>query len=255
MGASGIFRFRATGIVLILVIAAAWEYFSGLLQSQSWPTISQISVSMVAGLATGELTGAFLATLRTTAIGFVIGVGAGVTMGLLMAISKYVHGSANLLVELLRPIPIPAIIPPLILIFGIDDGLKIFVVAFSVFFPVLVNTISGVRSVDKVSVDVGRNLRAGQLRILLQIILPASMPYILAGMRIGVSLSLLIAVTAEMIAGAAGVGYYLMAMQYAMRAADMYAAVFLLALVGYILNRGFLVVEARILHWYKAKGG
>jgi ABC-type nitrate/sulfonate/bicarbonate transport system permease component len=167
-----------------------------------------------------------------------------------MANARWMHAALEPMVELLRPIPIPAIVPPLILLLGVDDELKIFVIAFSVFFPVLVNTIGGVRAVDPVAVDVARTLRVGRLRTLRSVILPASLPYVLAGMRISLSLALIVTVLAEMIAGAAGIGYYLITTQYAMRAADMYAAIVLLALAGYVLNRGFLAAERRLLHWY-----
>jgi NitT/TauT family transport system permease protein/sulfonate transport system permease protein len=171
-----------------------------------------------------------------------------------MATSKWFHAALHPTVELLRPIPIPAIVPPLILVLGIDEGLKLFVVAFSVFFPVLVNTIGGVRAVDPVALDLARTLRVGRLARLRCVVLPASLPYIFAGLRVGVSLALIITVTAEMIAGGAGVGYFLMTMQYAMRAADMYAAVLLLAATGYLMNRAVLAIEHRVLHWYIGPG-
>jgi ABC-type nitrate/sulfonate/bicarbonate transport system permease component len=81
-------------------------------------------------------------------------------------------------------------------------------------------------------------------------VLPASLPYILAGMRISLALALIVTVVSEMIAGSAGIGYFIMTMQYALRAPDMYAAIFVLAALGYALNRGFLAIERRILHWY-----
>ena len=109
-----------------------------------------------------------------------------------MSSVRMVHAALEPAVELLRPIPIPAIIPPLILLLGVDDAMKIFIVAFSAFLPLLVNTI----------------------------------------------------------AGSSGIGYYIMTIQYAMRSSDMYAAIFVLAALGYGLNRGFLAIEHRVLHWY-----
>ena len=118
------------------------------------------------------------------------------------------------------------------------------------FFPVLVNTVAGVRAVEPVALNVARTFGYGRLRTALRVVLPASLPYVLAGMRISLALALIVTVVAEMIAGSAGVGYYIMTMQYALRAGDMYASIFLLAALGYALNRGFLLVERRILHWY-----
>jgi ABC-type nitrate/sulfonate/bicarbonate transport system permease component len=93
------------------------------------------------------------------------------------------------------------------------------------------------------------------MRVIRNVILPASLPYIFAGMRISLSLALIITVTAEMIAGSDGVGYYMVTTQYAMRASDMYAAILLLAATGYLLNRLFLIIERRLLHWYHRTDG
>jgi ABC-type nitrate/sulfonate/bicarbonate transport system permease component len=183
-------------------------------------------------------------------VGYAIGVAGAIVLGLAMAKLRAARAVLNPWVELLRPIPISAMVPPLILLLGLDDALKIFAIAFSVFFPVLVNTTAGVRAVDPVAIDVGRTLRVGRLAMVRSVIIPASLPYILAGMRISLPLALIVAVTAEMISGSAGIGYYLITMQYAMRPADMYAAVFLLAFLGYVLNAAFLMVERRLLHWY-----
>ena len=132
----------------------------------------------------------------------------------------------------------------------IDMALKIFVVAFSSFFPVLVNTIGGARAIDPIVIDVARTFRVGPLRTVRSVIMPASLPYILAGMRTSLALALITTVTAELIAGSAGIGYYLLITQYAMRTSEMYAAILLLALLGYALNRAFLAAERRLLHWY-----
>jgi ABC-type nitrate/sulfonate/bicarbonate transport system permease component len=246
---------RAGGAVLIGALLVLWQlsavYWT---QSASWPRLTEVGAALAAGFASGELPRVFGSTLAVMAMGYACGTVVAIAVGLLMATSKWFHAALHPTVELLRPIPIPAIVPPLILVLGIDEGLKLFVVAFSVFFPVLVNTIGGVRAVDPVALDLARTLRVGRLARLRCVILPASLPYIFAGLRVGVSLALIITVTAEMIAGGAGVGYFLMTMQYAMRAADMYAAVLLLAATGYLMNRAVLAIEHRVLHWYIGPG-
>jgi ABC-type nitrate/sulfonate/bicarbonate transport system permease component len=182
--------------------------------------------------------------------GFAIGTSLGVALGLAMATLPRLEAALRPLVELLRPIPIPAIVPPLILLLGIDHAMKVFVVAFASFFPVLVNTVGGVHAVEGTTLDVARTLQVGRARTLLKVVLPASLPYVMAGMRTSLALALIVSVVAEMIAGSQGVGFHLMTMQYAMRAADMYAAIFLLAAVGYAMNLALLAVERRLLHWW-----
>ncbi len=242
---------RASGAFLIVLLLGLWQYSAYYwVTSPNWPPVTQIARALVAGLASGELPEVFGSSLYRMLSGYALGVGAALVIGLLMASVRVVHAALEPMVELLRPIPVPAIIPPLILLLGVDDAMKIFIVAFSAFFPVLVNTIAGVRAVDHVTLDAARTFRVGRMRTALRVVLPASMPYILAGMRVSLALALIVTVVAEMIAGSSGIGYYIMTMQYAMRAGDMYAAIFLLAALGYGLNRGFLAIERRVLHWY-----
>ena len=140
--------------------------------------------------------------------------------------------------------------PPLILLLGIDDAMKITVVAFSTFFPVLINAAQGVRMVDPVLIDMARTFRHSRLRSMWQLTLPAALPYVFSGLRISLALALIVTVVAEMIAGGTGIGYYLMTMQYAMQPDRMYAGVVLLAATGYALNWLLLLAERQLLHWY-----
>ena len=248
--------YRVWGVGLLVLLLLLWQV-SALrwVSSANWPPVSEVARALVAGLRSGELLQVFGSTLWRMATGFALGSLAGVVLGLAMGSLPRVNAALRPLVELVRPIPIPAIIPPLILLLGIDHAMKVFIVAFACFFPVLVNTIGGVRSVDRTALDVARTLQVGRLRTQLQVVLPTSLPYILAGLRISLALALIVSVVAEMIAGSEGVGYYIMTMQFAMRASDMYAAIVLLAAVGYGLNRAMLAVEHRLLHWWHREAG
>ena len=247
---------RVWGVGLLLLLLLLWQV-SALrwVSSTNWPPVTEVARALVAGLRSGELLQVFGSTLWRMATGFALGSLAGVVLGLAMGSLPRVNAALRPLVELVRPIPIPAIIPPLILLLGIDHAMKVFIVAFACFFPVLVNTIGGVRAVDRTALDVARTLQVGRLRTQLQVVLPTSLPYILAGLRISLALALIVSVVAEMIAGSEGVGYYIMTMQFAMRASDMYAAIVLLAAVGYGLNRAMLAVEHRLLHWWHREAG
>lgn len=248
---SRLLQTRFTGVLLVLALLALWQvsalYWT---DSSNWPPLSTVFTSLVAGFASKELPVVFGSSLYRMLIGYAAGSACAIVIGLAMASVRPVRAALEPMVELLRPIPVPAIVPLLILLLGVDDAMKIFIVAFSVFFPVLVNTMAGVRAVEPVALDVARTLRVGRLRTVLQVVFPASLPYILAGMRISLALALIVTVVAEMVAGSDGIGYYITTMQYAMRAADMYAAIVLLALTGYVLNRGFIQIEHKLLHWY-----
>ena len=240
----GVRSYRAWGVLLLAALLVVWQVSATCcVASTNWPPVTDILRSLAAGLANGELAQVFGSTLWRMATGFAIGSAAGVLVGFAMATVPVVNAALRSLVELLRPIPMPAIVPPLILLLGIDHAMKIFAVAFACFFPVLLNTLGGVRAVDPTMLDVARTLQVGRLRTLQQVVLPASLPYILAGLRTSLAIALIVSVVAEMIAGSEGIGYYIMTMQYAMRPGDMYAAIFLLAAVGYGLNYALLAVE------------
>lgn len=244
-------RGRGSGFVLIALLLLLWEWSArSWVDSDNWPPVSEIAVAFVRSLSTPELPLALGSSLYRMGVGFVVGGAIAVLLGVAMARSRWVRASLEPLFELLRPIPIPAIVPPLILLLGIDDAMKIFVVGFAVFFPVLLNTIAGVRSVDTVQLDLARTFQYGALRTAWRVVLPASLPYVLAGLRVSLALALIVTVVSEMIAGSEGIGYYLVTMQYAMKAGEMYASIFLLAATGYGLNRAILSVEHRVLHWF-----
>lgn len=246
---------RFWGVVLLVLLLVLWQVSAVYwVSSTSWPPVTDIARAMATGLGNGELAQVFGSTLWRMAAGFAIGATLGVLLGMAMASFPLVDAALRSLVELLRPIPMPAIVPPLILLLGIDHAMKVFAVAFACFFPVLVNTVGGVRAVDPTALDVARTFQVGRLRALRTVVLPASLPFILAGMRTSLALALIVSVVAEMIAGSEGIGYYIMTMQYAMRPGDMYAAIFLLAALGYSLNLILLGIEHRLLHWWRRGG-
>ena len=248
-------RSRLSGAILLVLLLLLWEASAqwGWVQSENWPPFSRVLASFATGVAGGELIEVMWSSLWRMARGYVAGCAAGVALGVVLAMVRPVRLTLQPLIELIRPIPAPAIIPPLMFLLGADDGLKIFVVAYSAFFPVLINTMSGVASVDIVHHQVAHTFGYSRLATVWRVVLPASLPAILAGMRISLAFALIVTVVAELIAGTQGIGYYVVSMQFASRAADMYAAIVLLTAVGYLLNRAFLAIETRIIHWSRLR--
>jgi len=116
-------------------------------------------------------------------------------------------------------------------------------------FPVLLNTYGGVRAIDPVLIDTGRTFGVSRLTALLQIVLPASLPSVLTGMRISLGLALIVAVVAEMISGNSGIGYFILNNQRIFRVPEMFAGIFTLGLLGFLLNLIFLRAESYLLRW------
>lgn len=242
---------RWSGILLVLALLMLWEASArlGWVNSSNWPPVTGVVAALVHGLASGELGQLLASTLARTAAGYAIGCACGIALGLFLGTNRWANYIVKPLIEVFRPIPAPAIVPPLILFLGVDNALKVFVVSLACFYPVFLNTLAGVAGVDDVLLQTARTFKVPSRRILLSVVLPASLPMISAGMRTATGIALVVTVIAEMIAGSAGLGYYIVQMQYALRPEAMYAAVICLAATGYLLNRIFLVAEARLIPW------
>lgn len=242
---------RLYGLALIAALLILWEASArlGWVVSSYWPPVSVVLLAALHGLAGGDVALTLLATLRRGAIGYASGSMAGITLGLLLGVNRWLRYLIRPIIEVIRPIPAPAVIPPLILFLGVDDALKIFIVALASFFPVFTNAFSDVHAIDDTLVQTARTFRVGWYRTMMKVILPATLPSIAAGLRSAISIALVVAVIAEMIAGSSGIGYFIVQMQYAMRPDQMYAAIIYLAATGYILNRLFLAAEARLIPW------
>jgi ABC-type nitrate/sulfonate/bicarbonate transport system permease component len=182
--------------------------------------------------------------------GYAIGVVSGIAVGMLMGSFRPVYYLLEPLTEILRPIPSPAYVPLAILFLGIDDEMKVFMIAFASFFPVLLNTYSGVRSVDPVQLGTASTFGARGMKLLWQVVLPSAAPYIFTGMRISLAVALIVMVISEMVAASSGIGYFILSAQRGFKIRDMFAGVLTLAMLGYILNRLFLLVENRVLAWH-----
>jgi ABC-type nitrate/sulfonate/bicarbonate transport system permease component len=241
------------GLWLIIVLLLLWELSarSGFIASSNWPPVSSILMAAVRDLGKGELIGALGGTLYRMAVGFLLGAAAAIALGILLSMSRLARLTLEPTIELLRPLPIPALIPPLILFLGLDDPMKIAVVAFTVFFPVFVNTLHGALAIEPTYRAVAATFGTSRFGTLRSVLLPATLPYVFAGLRISLGLAFVSVVAAEMVAGDSGIGYYITSMQYAGRGADMFAALFLVGLSGYLINRAFVVVEDRMLFWHK----
>lgn len=242
---------RLPGFLLIIVLLAMWELCSAMhwIDPVSFPRVSRIVTSWAAGMFGGDIMIQIMPSLWRIFAGFVIACVVAIPVGLLMGTSGFVYRLLEPITEFIRPIPSSAYIPVAILILGIDNEMKIFVIFLACFFPVLLNTYGGVRGVDPVLVDTGRTFGLSRLRTMVQIVFPAALPSILTGMRISLGIALIVSVVSEMITGNSGIGYYILDMQRVFRVPEMFAGIFTLGLLGYFINFLFLRVEGHYLRW------
>lgn len=246
---------RAPGAALILALLAAVEagVRTGAVNAALVPPPTRVAARIGEILAGGEFAGPLASTLWLLFAAYFAASALAIGLGLLMGRYRAIDNLFEPLFELIRPLPKPALLPPLILFLGLGAPMKLVIVGLGVFFPVVINTVQGVRGVDPVLIDTARTFGHGQRAILLKVILPSALPFILAGMRVSLALGLILAVIAEMLAGTGGLGYLVLDMQRSFKVVDMYAWLVLLAVLGYALNAGFGRVERRAAHWALAR--
>jgi len=174
-----------------------------------------------------------------------------VSVGLILGYFPFAHSLLETLIELLRPMPSVAIIPVAMLLLGIGNGMIVAVTVYASMWPILINTIDGVKHIDPVLVQTGRTFGLGPWRLLRRVILPAASPSIVTGLRISLAIALILVTTAEMIAGGKGLGFFILDEERLLRNSNMYAGIIVDSLLGYFLNRLFFLLEARVMRWRK----
>lgn len=245
-------RFRWLGLLPILVLAGGVEAAgrAGWLTVALIPLPTTVIERLIDIVWSGSLWPALAQTTALLAVSYVVASAIAIAAGLAVGRSRSVYLLLEPTLELIRPLPKPALLPPLMLLLGIGIAMKITIVGLAVFFPVFINTVQGVRGVDPVLIDVGRTFRQPRLAQLLRVVLPAALPMIFTGLRIALGLGLIVVVIAEMLAGSGGLGYLVIDMQRMFRVGDMYAWLFILAVYGYGLNGLFLFAERQFLRWH-----
>ena len=244
-------KFNWPGWLVFGAALLVWELGArGTPQLQLYfPPISQILAALAQAISSGAIAQHCVVTVGRFLQGYLLAAALAVTLGVVLGYFRFLHGLLATVIELLRPMPSVAIIPVAILLLGIGDAMIVAVTVYASLWPVLINTIDGVRYIDGTLIDTGRTFGLGRGRILWQIILPGASPYIVTGLRIGLSIALILVTTAEMIAGSKGLGFYILDEERGMNSANMYAGIVVVALLGYLLNRLFLILEAKAMHW------
>lgn len=205
--------------------------------------------SLVRGLNGGELLAKLTGTVTHMALGWLLASFVGVALGALIGSSKTMRTYVAPTLELLRPLPVSAVIPVAIALFGLTEGMALAVIAFGSLWPMLLATIHGFAAVEPRLYEVARVLHLSRLSVIFKIALPSASPDILAGMRLSLTVALILAVVCEMLAGLDGLGHWVLLAARSFRSADLYAGVILLGAVGYITALAMGLAERRLLAW------
>jgi NitT/TauT family transport system permease protein len=270
---SGIVRL-ARSLVVPAIAVAAWELLcrSGFFSPLVLPAPSQVvrrwiayllpmeaydpaRASWLAWIFSGELPHDAATSLMRIAVGFAIGAGLALPLGLLMGAKPAIYELMNPLLQVLRPIPPIAFIPLAILWFGLGNPPAFFLISLGAFFPVLMNTIAGVRNVDAIYIRAAKNLGAGDWTLFRRVMVPAAMPYILTGVRVDIGVAFIVVIVAEMIAVNAGLGYRILEAREYFWSDKIIAGMITIGLCGLSIDFGMNRLNGWLLRWHRGMEG
>jgi NitT/TauT family transport system permease protein len=234
--------------VLPSPLAVVQRWFAYLLPQQAYDPAAS---SWLAWAVSGELIVDSLGSMYRVLLGFVIGAGLALPLGLLMGSSPRIYALFNPLVQVLRPIPPIAYIPLAILWFGLGNPPAVFLICIGAFFPVLINTIAGVRHVDGIYLRAARNLGASQRTLFLRVMLPAAVPHILSGVRIGIGTAFIVVIVSEMIAVNNGLGFRILEAREYFWSDKIIAGMISIGMWGLAIDIGVSKLNNHLLRWHR----
>jgi ABC-type nitrate/sulfonate/bicarbonate transport system permease component len=235
----------------LLLMLAAWELVAraGLIRPLFLPTVTAVFEQFWALLLEGEIVAPLIVSLYRAFAGLALAVVSGVIAGLLMARSKWAHWALDPLISIAFPAPKIAFVPIFILWFGIDHLSKILLVAFTCVFPMIVATYHGAAAVSRTVIWSAEAMGTPERKLLYRIILPAAQPYIFSGVRVTVPVALIIAFTAEMIAGGGGLGSALMFAQRFFQTPTVFVYILVMLATGLVLDSVMMRLRRRLIPW------
>ena len=263
-------RAIASGLIVPVALVAVWQlvcvlgWVSPLKLPSPWavaqrwvqylsPVDAYVpgSGSWMVWVMSGELVHDAIGSMYRVLIGFLIGGGLALPLGILMGANQRIYDKMYILVQVLRPIPPSAYTPLAMLWFGLGNPPAIFMIAIAAFFPVLINTIVGVRQVDSIYLRAARNLGASQSTLFLLVMLPAATPYILAGVRIAIGAAFMIVIVSELIAVPDGLGFRINEAREYSWTDKVMAGMFTIGLIGLALDIGMNKLNNYLLRWHR----
>jgi ABC-type nitrate/sulfonate/bicarbonate transport system permease component len=244
-------RERILGVASPIILLLIWEGAARLnfIDVRFFPAPSSVIATMIEMLRSGELITNTLVSLRRLALGAVIGGVPALILGIAMGLNRWVRAAFDPIVAATYPIPKSAILPLALLIFGLGEGSKIFMVAIGVFFPVVINATTGVLEINRIYLDVGRNYKASRWNTFWTIALPGALPVIMTGFKLGIGIGLILIALAEMIGAKSGLGYMIWTAWETFSVEQMYVGLFAIAIIGFVLTILLNEIERIIIPW------
>jgi len=240
----------------LAILALLWQSLSwlGVLNPKTVPSFFSVVAAVVDLVAEGEIFRHLIVTIYRAELGLALGVVLGVGLGLAMARLRSVYHVSYPLVALTYTLPKTALIPIVFLWLGVGDASSVFVVFIGAFVPIVITTFHGAESVQENLVWSARSMGASSQRVLWTVIFPAALPQILNGVRIAQAFSIVIVISAEMVASYVGVGRFIFVFGEAGNYDYMFAAISIVIAAAFVLDRLFLLLKGRLLRWAETEG-
>jgi ABC-type nitrate/sulfonate/bicarbonate transport system permease component len=233
-------------------LVVLWWFGSQHSSSVYYPPLSTIVATLQRFWLFAHFGSDAVPTLVHLAIGFLIAVGVGIAVGTLLGLAPLCAEVVSPVLEFVRAVPVVAVLPAALLVLGVGPTFQVAVIAYAAVWPVLLNTMDGVRALDPIVVDVGRSFRIPAHVRLLKITLPAAMPNIVAGVRTSISIAVSVVIFSELMGATSGIGYQILQAQDTFAIPQVWAGVILLGLLGYLLNVAFRGLEYVLLRQHRS---
>ena len=234
-----------------IILFVLWQLIAYLTRTSLLEVFSAFIRLAIEGDSEGHLLAEHVQmSLTRVTIGFVFAAATAIPLGIAIGRYRLVDSVLGPIVEAMRPIPPIAWIPLAILLFRANLlGAQVFIIWVGAFFPILINTTTGVKRTEPVHIDAAKTFGAGEVQILQKIVIPSAGPEIFAGFRIGFGIGWMCLVAAEMIGGGLGLGYLVLIMQQVGQTGAVISSMLLIGLIGFIISYFFLLIEKRLLKW------
>ena len=238
-------------VALPAALIVLWQglFELGLIRPILLPPPTKVAAAFWSLTVTGELPRHIAISLERVLAGFAVAATAGLALGLAIGLSRRVDRATDLLIQLIKPIPPIAWIPLAILWFGIGEAAKVYIIFLGAFFPVLVNTIDGIRQTDHRYVELARLLEVPRRRFITRVVLPGALPAIMTGLRIGVMVAWMCVVASELIAASSGIGYLIMDARQLSQTDVVLVGMITIGIMGKLLDVLLKAIERRLIRW------
>lgn len=238
-------------LIIPIFILLVWSLLTSfnIIPEYILPSPADVLNSFLELIKTNELLIDTIATLSRVITGLIIAAAVAIPLGIIIGWSKKAEDLSNLTIQILRPIPPLAWIPFAMLWFGLGFESAVFIIFIGTFFPILLNTMDGVKRINKVFVESAYTLGASERQILSNVVMPASLPSIFTGLRVGIGIGLMCTVAAEMIAVKSGLGYLIMQSMNLIDTGGVIVGMLMIGIIGFILDYSFRKAENKYVLW------